>query len=123
VLTAAANYDSFADQELQLRREMLYPPFHKLLRVIISASERSVALESAARIADTAQTLKERLSIQILGPAPAPIEKIRTLWRYHIIMRSPSTSSLQHAMKQLKKIFYSTADLRVSYDLDPHDML
>lgn len=123
VLTASAAYDTFAEQELSLRKELCYPPFHKLLRVIISAADRAVALQCAAELATTAHGMKERLMMQVLGPAPSPIEKIRTLWRYHILMRSPSLASLQHAMKQLKRIYHSKGEVRVSYDLDPHDML
>lgn len=123
VLTASSKYDEFAVQELAMRKELHYPPFHKLLRVVVSAPDRSVALNRAAELARTATTLGEQLKMQVLGPAPAPIEKIRTLWRYHILMRSPSIASLQHAMKQLKRSYQSKDDTRVSYDLDPHDML
>jgi primosomal protein N' (replication factor Y) len=123
VLTAAAKYDAFAEQELALRKEMHYPPFHKLLRIIVSAPERSAALQVGVEIANTANSIRDKLAIQVLGPAPAPIERIRTLWRYHILLRSASISSLQHAMKQLKRVYSTKTDLRVSYDLDPHDML
>jgi primosomal protein N' (replication factor Y) len=123
VLTAASQYDKFAEQELATRKDMHYPPFHKLLRVIISAPERSDALQLAVEIAKTANSIRDKLAIQVLGPAPAPIERIRTLWRYHILLRSTSIASLQHAMKQLKRIYSTKTDLRVSYDLDPHDML
>lgn len=123
VLTASAAYDAFAEQELALRKELCYPPFHKLLRVIISAADRAVALQWAAELAKTAHGMQGQLTMQVLGPAPAPIEKIRTLWRYHILLRSPSLASLQHAMKQLKRHYHSKGEVRVSYDLDPHDML
>jgi len=125
VLTASSKYDAFADQELAIRRQLLYPPFHKLLRIIVSSADRTNALKHAAEIARGAQALgvQRSMQVQVLGPAPAPIEKIRTLWRYHILLRSPSTASLQHVMKQLKRSYQSSAETRVSYDLDPHDML
>ena len=123
LLTASGEYDSFAEQELALRRQLHYPPFHKLLRVIISAPDKTIALQHAAELARCAHTLSGTPQIQTLGPAPAPIEKIRTMWRYHILMRSASIASLQHAMKQLKRIHQSKGDVRISYDLDPHDML
>jgi primosomal protein N' (replication factor Y) len=123
VLTASAKYDEFAQQELAIREQLHYPPFHKLLRVVVSAPDRTVALQKAAELATSATSLSAQRAMQILGPAPAPIEKIRTLWRYHILLRSASIASLQHAMKQLKRIFQSKDDTRISYDLDPHDML
>lgn len=123
ILTAASNYGEFAQGELQLRKELCYPPFHKLLRIIVSSSDRNHALKRAGQIAGMANSLAASLKAQVLGPAPAPIEKIRTLWRYHLLIRSPSGASLQHAMKQIKKMFQSDSETRISYDLDPHDML
>jgi primosomal protein N' (replication factor Y) len=122
-LTATSEYDKFAQGELKLRKELCYPPFHKLLRIIISAPDRTVALKKASEISHLANSLSASLKTHVLGPAPAPIEKIRTLWRYHLLMRSPSAASLQHAMKQIKRHFQSDSETRISYDLDPHDML
>lgn len=123
VHTASSQYDLFAQQELTLRKELGYPPFNKLLRIIISAPERPSALQKAAELARTAQNFQQTLQAQVLGPAPAPIEKIRTLWRYHILIRAPSAAALQHAMKYLKRHFHTKGDVRIAYDLDPHDML
>jgi primosomal protein N' (replication factor Y) len=122
-MTASANYTDFARQELEMRRSLGYPPFRKLLRVIISASERSQALQQATSVAQTAHKLIAQRDVQLLGPAPAPIEKVRTLWRYHILCKAASGSELQHVMKQLKQLFPSTPEVRMAYDLDPHDML
>ena len=123
VFTAASKYDDFALGELKLRKELCYPPFHKLLRIIVSSADRNHALKRAGQVAGMATSLAASLKAQVLGPAPAPIEKIRTLWRYHLLVRSPSAASLQHAMKQIKKTFQSDSETRISYDLDPHDML
>jgi primosomal protein N' (replication factor Y) len=123
IFTATSKYDEFALAELKLRKELCYPPFHKLLRIIVSSSDRNHALKRASQVAGLANSLAASLQAHVLGPAPAPIEKIRTLWRYHLLIRSPSAASLQHAMKQIKKVFQSDSETRVSYDLDPHDML
>jgi primosomal protein N' (replication factor Y) len=123
VMTASANYIDFAKHELELRRSLGYPPFRKILRVIISAADKAQALSHAAEVTLTARALIASRDIQLLGPAPAPIEKIRTLWRYHILFKSASGGELQHVMKQLKKAHPSSAEIRLAYDLDPHDML
>lgn len=123
VFTASSKYDEFALGELKLRKELCYPPFHKLLRIIVSSPDRNHALKRASQVAGMANSLASNLKAQVLGPAPAPIEKIKTLWRYHLLVRSPSAASLQHAMKQIKRMFQSDSETRISYDLDPHDML
>jgi primosomal protein N' (replication factor Y) len=123
LMTAASNYLDFADQELQLRGQLGYPPFRKLLRIIISCAERSTALQHATTIARMAREIAGQRSIDILGPASAPIERIRTLWRYHILVKSNSGAELQHLMKLIKHNHRPTQDTRIAYDLDPHDML
>jgi primosomal protein N' (replication factor Y) len=122
-MTASANFTDFARQELEMRRDLGYPPFRKLLRIIVSAADRTQALTQAALVAQTAQQAIAQRNIQLLGPAPAPIERVRTLWRYHILCKASSGSELQHVMKQLKQLFPSTPEVRMAYDLDPHDML
>jgi primosomal protein N' (replication factor Y) len=123
VMTAQSNFEGFARQELDLRRALEYPPFSKLLRIIISAADRSEALQVATAVAHTIQTRLSQRGVTSLGPAPAPIEKVRTLWRYHILLKSRSAGELQNVMKLLKQVHTSSERVRVAFDLDPHDML
>jgi primosomal protein N' (replication factor Y) len=122
-MTASANYVQFAEHELSLRRQLGYPPFRKLLRIVVSCADRPQALQASAALAKTAQHFSSHRDISILGPAPAPIEKIRTLWRYHLLLKASSAAELQHLMKQIKQLHPSSADVRIAYDLDPHEML
>jgi primosomal protein N' (replication factor Y) len=122
-MTAQANYKGFAEQELELRRALDYPPFSKLLRIIVSAADRSEALQIAGAVAHTIRARLHHKNVACLGPAPAPIEKIRTLWRYHILLKSKSAGELQSVMKQLKQVHATSDSVRIAYDLDPHDML
>lgn len=121
--TATSNYTEFAQHELTLRQQLGYPPFRKLLRIIVSCADQSKALAHAATLARSAHQLIAQREVTLLGPAPAPIEKIRTLWRYHILLKSPSAAEIQHVMKQLKQLYPSSPEVRIAYDLDPHDML
>jgi primosomal protein N' (replication factor Y) len=59
----------------------------------------------------------------MLGPAPAPIEKVRNMWRYHILFKADSTPTLQHLMKKLKEENDAPKQIRVVFDIDPQDML
>jgi primosomal protein N' (replication factor Y) len=122
-MTAASNYFDFAEHELNLRRQLGYPPFRKLLRIVISCADRSRALQDSAAVAKTARQLLSGKDIELLGPAPAPIEKIRTLWRYHVLLKAASAAELQHLMKHIKQLHPSSAEVRIAYDLDPHEML
>jgi primosomal protein N' (replication factor Y) len=123
VRTTQSDFIGFADSELTIRRDMGYPPFQKLLRIVISADDRSTALSHAVTIAQLATQYGEKHQVAILGPAPAPIEKVRGLWRYHILAKSPSGPILQNVMRQVKRDSSGNKAVRVAYDLDPQDML
>jgi primosomal protein N' (replication factor Y) len=122
-MTVASNFSGFAEQELELRRTLGYPPFQKLLRIIVSAEDRSVGLSHATHLAHRAQSFAESMSLTVLGPAPAPIEKVRGLWRYHILVKAGSGALLQNIMQRLKREAAASKASRIAFDLDPHDML
>lgn len=122
-MTVAADYLGFASQELAMRKSLGYPPFQRLLRIIVGAQERTNAERLAARIAESARASADALEVTVLGPAPAPVEKVRSFWRYHILCKAPSAAKLQHLMSHLKLETLADKGSRVVYDLDPQDML
>jgi primosomal protein N' (replication factor Y) len=122
-MTIAADYERFAEIELSLRRELRYPPFQKLLRIVISAEERTLAQRQSIAIASRGQAIAASLGVTMLGPAPAPIEKVRNMWRYHVLFKAESTPTLQHLMRKLKEENGSPKQVRVIFDIDPQDML
>jgi primosomal protein N' (replication factor Y) len=122
-MTVAADYLSFASQELAMREMLGYPPFQRLLRIIVGAEEKSAAERLAARIAENARLDAEALDVTVLGPAPAPVEKVRNYWRYHILCKAQSAAKLQHLMYRLKHDSGNDKGSRIVFDLDPQDML
>jgi primosomal protein N' (replication factor Y) len=122
-MTMAADYEQFAEIELKLRRDLRYPPFQRLLRIIISAEDRAQAQRHSITLASHGQVIAASLGVVMLGPAPAPIEKVRNMWRYHLLFKADSTPMLQHLMKKLKEIHDYPKQVRVIFDIDPQDML
>lgn len=121
--TVASDYVAFAEGELQLRRSLEYPPFQRLLRIIIAAEDKSVAQQWAQRVSEVTQSTCEGRGVSVLGPAPAPLEKIRSHWRYHILCKAPSASLLQSIMQRIKSSLPDQKKARLIFDLDPQDML
>jgi primosomal protein N' (replication factor Y) len=121
--TMSANYLRFAETELKLRQELRYPPFYRLIRLIISAEDRTTAQKFSAAVSPLAQAAAAARGVTMLGPAPAPIEKVRNLWRYHILFKSASAAVLQGLMQHLKSRLDAPRDVRLVFDIDPQDML
>lgn len=122
-MTIAADYHGFARQELEMRQMLGYPPYQRLLRIIVGAEDKNTASTIANHIAARAMEPCEALGITLLGPAPAPVEKVRNYWRFHILFKAQSAAKLQNLMLRLKRDSAGEKNARIVFDLDPQDML
>jgi primosomal protein N' (replication factor Y) len=102
----------FYEQELLVRRQFLLPPFKHVLK--LQCSRKSS--DSARKAADTlATTLRNNLSLQLLGPAPSFHEKVGVHYRWQIIVKSSSRAALLTVIKTLPSGW--------NYDIDPSNLL
>ncbi len=125
VNTLRHDYAGFAGRELAARKGLRYPPFSKLLRVIAASQEQHLPPQILLRFKDVLSRFRDEnhADISILGPAPAPIGKLKTLWRWHMLLKSGSPSVLNHCMKILNATKVNRRKARVILDMDPQDML
>jgi primosomal protein N' (replication factor Y) len=111
----------FVDAELADRKELAYPPFSRIALVRVDAVEERVAKAEAERLAAIGRRAAPR-GTDIVGPAPAPIERLRGRYRYRFMVRAPERAGLR---KALGAIASAGADrhARVVIDVDPVSML
>jgi primosomal protein N' (replication factor Y) len=113
----------FLNQELQLRLELDYPPFSRLINFVFQGNVESETAALAKKMGETARQLVSKLpigTIGIMGPSTAPIYKIRNLYRWHMPLKSSNVNLLHKFSKRLKAIFSkSTGRVKVSMDVDP----
>ncbi|HEX7050033.1 MAG TPA: primosomal protein N' [Longimicrobiales bacterium] len=129
-ITAAVAHDyaGFADRELAERSGPRYPPHARLANIILSGTIETAVEEAANAAADW---LRTRLSgpargVQLTGPAPCPIDRIRGRWRWHFLLRSRAARPLGHVLRQLAEeypIRPGKAELRLALDRDPVALL
>jgi primosomal protein N' (replication factor Y) len=97
---AEHNFAGFVEKELRFRRAMHYPPYAALANVLL----HSQRLEEAAGWASTLgrwcheTTLR---NVRVLGPATAPIAKIKRTYRFHLVMKGETRNALQKALRAL----------------------
>ncbi|HVW28662.1 MAG TPA: primosomal protein N' [Polyangiaceae bacterium] len=111
----------FVDEELEDRKELGYPPFARIALVRVDAVEDGVARSEASRLAEIARRAAPR-GTDIVGPAPAPIERLRNRYRYRFMVRSADRPALRRALAAVAR---ATPDrrARVVIDVDPASML
>jgi primosomal protein N' (replication factor Y) len=126
IFASKHDYKGFYDIEAEAREELSYPPFSRLALV----SVKGVKDDKAKRGAEAAKTALTRAAkgtnVIILGPAPAPIRRVRGKYRYNILLKSKDVRPL-HAVidKAVKGLAESKAlsGCRLDVDIDPQGMV
>jgi primosomal protein N' (replication factor Y) len=123
VQTAALHdYLGFYNQEIEHRRELDYPPFSRLINIV---STDPVGGYAENRLKELVSILKDRLPldvVDILGPAPAPIAKLKGQYRYHALLRIRGQAELCNLVAEnINKLPDGGSGLII--DVDPVSML
>ena len=115
----------FYRQELDFRREAGYPPFTFLAALSLSGTSEKAVEERAGLAARLLGQLKKDLSlrIEILGPAPAPLYRLRGRFRRQILIKAPTRSDLRRLVSAWQARRESSAAVREIMDIDPVDMM
>lgn len=125
---AALDHDfpTFANRELQERKTPPYPPHIRLVNVLVSSPTAEEAATEAERSASwlRAASSKYDKGMEVVGPAPAPIEKLHGRWRWHFLLRSSSPAALGGILRAyLDSHRPRGRDVRVVVDRDPVALL
>jgi primosomal protein N' (replication factor Y) len=120
---AAANndYASFVQQELQFRKVTGYPPFARLLRVLAEARQER---EAQDLLQAAVKPLRDLPDVEVLGPAPAVIARVKEQWRWHMLVKAFTPASFAAAMAAVGTVEdLATRTCRVTLDVDPSSLM
>ncbi len=132
---ARQDYLSFYKRELEIRKIAGYPPYMRIIRLLVrsSASEEAynLCLGVAEKIREAIHNSREVQNSEsvidpiILGPAPAPLEKLNNKYRYHVLIKTNQIRKVRNILDEilsdLKKGMHKDAYLEI--DFDPVDLL
>ncbi|HYG59917.1 MAG TPA: primosomal protein N', partial [Symbiobacteriaceae bacterium] len=119
------DYQRFYDEEIGFRKMQHYPPYSELVRMVISGDEEQRVAETAAAIAELIQARK--FSGEVLGPAPAPLARLRGQFRHHLVLKG---ADLARMGRELRAAFAAAGgkwrkskDVKLSVDVGPVNIL
>ncbi len=119
------NYKMMADAELPIREVSGYPPFGVLYRLVVRSELESHAVEFAklfcSQVQQTFDTAGARLRVR--GPSPASIPKLRSKFRYHALLLSPSRETLHNAVEKAIRENPPPPGVEFIVDVDPAEMV
>ncbi|GAA0734688.1 primosomal protein N' [Clostridium oceanicum] len=126
IAASKGDYKDFYDKEIKIREDMRYPPFTTLFLINLSSKYENKLIKKAQSIGII---LKNKLSsykdLNILGPCPSPLSKIKEKYRWQIVIKGNIN---YHIAENIKKMVYSLLehvynDIRVSMDINPNSLL
>jgi len=122
------DYLSFVTEELSGRVQPAYPPNNRLANIVFSGSVESGVADLAIAGAAWLRRLirvRESPGLTIIGPAPCAVERIKTRWRWHVLLKSEHPHELTRVGRYFLERFPVPArdGLRVTFDRDPVTLL
>ena len=118
------DFKSFYALELQKRKELMYPPFSRIILLEVKGKDEKLAAGHATMLA---KLIPQTEGSELLGPQQAPIQKLRDEYRSRILIKNNKEtdsggasirSSVQRALDEYSAQF-ATRAIRVTIDVDP----
>jgi primosomal protein N' (replication factor Y) len=116
------DYEGFVASELPERQKFGVPPFGRLVRLIARGADETAPFDYLKKVAEDLRQAADP-AVRILGPAPAPILRIRNLYRFHLQARAPSARLLQTLVRGMPGRFPPPKGVELAIDVDPISML
>jgi primosomal protein N' (replication factor Y) len=120
---AAQDYEHFYEKELEFRKWLRYPPFAAFANVLVRAEKQEEALRMATELGYLLNPPPD--GIRVMGPAEAPMARLRNEFRYQILLKAVKRSTLRESLRTLrtyaeKEKWRATA---LTIDIDPVNLM
>jgi len=121
-LACRQDYRAFFDREFAYRRGMRYPPMVALINTIVRGRTFEEAMQTATEIVRRIEPATATAGLTILGPAPAPLVRLRGEHRVQFLVKGTRRAEMRRALQA------ALADMpqvrrRVTVDVDPLTVL
>ena len=117
------DYEAFFEGEIQFRKAFHYPPLTSMIALLFRGEDAGLVERAAA---DCGRMLEEAIQplagTRVQGPAPSPLARIKGVWRYQILLRSPQRTALRRAVEAVV-VGRKWRGVEVVIDVDPINIL
>lgn len=121
------NYDDFYKKEIVSREDFDYPPFSRIIKIIMSSQNKFRAEKSAQEVAMRLNLMINKFGfgeeLEVLGPTPCVIERINSYYRFQIIIKNKLEDKGHQFISQFLSKIKAPKDIRMAVDVDPLDIL
>jgi len=122
------DYRSFYREEITKREELRYPPFTHAATILLSGKADNATMEAAETLGSILRSFQEARfpDVEILGPAPAPLARIKQFYRWHLLLKAIDPAHIRGLIKEVMvkpPPQISRGDVRATADMDPMTVL
>lgn len=121
-LAVRGNLQQFYEEELQIRRELSFPPYFRLFRVVVRGKERE-------KVNGMSQAIMRELKqaqwgdSELLGPSPCPIEVIAGNYRRQVLIRTQEFDRVHETLRNWYQRSEKRPGIYIEIDVDPVSLL
>jgi len=112
------DYNAFYDKEINLRKELNLPPFCHMVSLTLRGRKEERVFKASDNLRAAIEKEDKSKNIEILGPAPSPISKMKGMYRWNIFLRSESAENITPILKKALDRSKSSGII-VTVDVDP----
>ena len=117
------NFKAFYHEELQYRHQLGYPPYKRIARVVFSSHQETKLVQTLKKHSGVFRAMAKNYHVDLLGPAPAPLEKIKNQYRWQILIKSQYVKPITHFLEEITQLFDKIKTINTVLDRDPQNMM
>jgi len=120
------DFSGLYEKEIALRRLLGYPPFSRMINIRIEGDNNTQVQNTAQSLTNLARKFQQGSEPEILGPAPAPLARIRDRYRWQFLLKSRKLDVLHKFLQQLEgeiNNMSKSGRIRIGIDVDPEYMM
>ncbi len=119
------NYEGFYNEEIVFRRELHYPPVGRIIKIEVKSPKEDQASAAATTAQNRIRYLMRGKDATLLGPAPAPIARVRGQFRFQLLLLSQQREKIRMLAREGKKAVEEKYGRRckVIIDVDPINLM
>lgn len=128
-LATRQDYDAFAEKELAIRKAMRFPPFYHLATVLGASKNKERVRQEMEKLGNVLKSTvyePEFQEIDVVGPAPAVISRLRGKYRWRVLLRGNSVETLLSLLRKSMKEYRQIRPRRkidLTVEIDPLDLM
>ncbi len=114
------DYNNFYAKEISFRRELNLPPFSRMVSLTFRGRKEEVVLKVSEVLRDRLEVKNKSMNVEVVGPAPAPISRIKGTYRWNLFLKSDKVENITRLLKEVLGIRKKVGGVIITVDVEPY---